>query len=76
MTPQQRKELRRWSAIEPVIGHNKSNDKLDRDYLRGVYGEKINSYYVSRKQYLDQPMETEGDLIFLGLVSELLHLAS
>lgn len=43
MTPQMKKELKRRSAIEPVIGHMKAGGKLDRNYLLGVLGDKINA---------------------------------
>ena len=39
--------IRRWfkrrSSIEPVIGHCKSENRLDRNYLKGVEGDKINA---------------------------------
>ena len=41
MTPQMKKELKRRSAVEPVISHMKSDGKLDRNYLTGVLGDKI-----------------------------------
>lgn len=34
--------LRRRSAIEPVIGHLKSDHRLDRNYLLGQAGDRIN----------------------------------
>ena len=43
MTPQMKRELKRRSAIEPVIGHMKSEGKLDRNYLAGTLGDKINA---------------------------------
>ncbi len=43
MTPHMKKELKRRSAIEPVIGHMKSEGKLDRNYLSGELGDKINA---------------------------------
>jgi len=43
MTPQMKKELKRRSAIEPIIGHMKSDGKLDRNYLTGELGDKINA---------------------------------
>jgi IS5 family transposase len=43
MTPQMKRELKRRSAIEPVIGHMKADGKLDRNYLAGVLGDKINA---------------------------------
>jgi IS5 family transposase len=38
-----RKLLKRRSAIEPVIGHLKSDHRMDRNYLRGVAGDKTNA---------------------------------
>ena len=38
-----RKWLRRRCAIEPVIGHLKSDGRLDRNYLKGEIGDKINA---------------------------------
>ena len=39
--------LRRWysrrSAVEPVIGHMKSDCRLDRNYLKGKEGDQINA---------------------------------
>ena len=41
MTPQMKKELKRRSAVEPVIGHMKTNGKLGRNYLLGELGDRI-----------------------------------
>ena len=38
-----RRELRRRSAIEPVIGHMKSDGRLDRNFLAGTRGDAINA---------------------------------
>lgn len=38
-----KKELKRRSAIEPIIGHMKSDGKLGLNYLSGVLGDKINA---------------------------------
>ncbi|MFH1019099.1 MAG: IS5 family transposase [Pseudomonadota bacterium] len=43
ITPQIRKELKRRSAIEPVIGHMKADGKLGRNHLLGELGDKINA---------------------------------
>jgi len=43
LTPTIRKELRRRSAIEPAIGHMKSDGRLGRNYLLGTLGDAINS---------------------------------
>ena len=38
-----KKELRRRSAIEPVIGHCKSDGHLGRNFLKGREGDHINA---------------------------------
>lgn len=38
-----KRELRRRSAIEPVIGHMKSEGHLDRNYLKGRHGDAANA---------------------------------
>lgn len=43
MTPQMKKELKRRSAVEPVIGHMKTDGKLGRNYLLGELGDRINA---------------------------------
>jgi IS5 family transposase len=35
--------LRRRCAIEPVIGHLKSDGRMDRNYLKGALGDKLNA---------------------------------
>ncbi|GGC74281.1 hypothetical protein GCM10011504_59260 [Siccirubricoccus deserti] len=42
ITPTIRRERRRRSAIEPVIGHLKSDGHLGRNFLRGTEGDAIN----------------------------------
>ncbi len=38
-----RKEMKRRSAIEPEIGHQKSDGKLGRNWLKGMQGDAINA---------------------------------
>jgi len=38
-----RKWLRRRCAIEPIIGHLKSDNRMDRNYFKGTVGDKINA---------------------------------
>ncbi len=38
-----KRELRRRSAIEPVIGHMKNDGHLGRNYLKGRHGDHINA---------------------------------
>jgi IS5 family transposase len=43
LTPQMKRELRRRSAIEPMIGHAKTDGRLGRNYLLGHDGDRINA---------------------------------
>ena len=43
VTPTIKKELKRRSAVEPVIGHLKTDGKLGRNWLKGSLGDKINA---------------------------------
>ena len=38
-----KRELKRRSAVEPVIGHLKEDHRLDRNFLKGRDGDKINA---------------------------------
>jgi len=43
VTPTIRRELRRRNAVEPLIGHMKSDGHLDRNFLLGRDGDAINA---------------------------------
>ena len=43
LTPTIKRELKRRNAIEPVIGHMKSDGLLDRNHLKGTDGDAINA---------------------------------
>lgn len=43
VTPTIKKELRRRSAVGPVIGHMEEDGKLGRNWLKGSFGDKINA---------------------------------
>ncbi len=43
MTPAIKREMRRRPAVEPVIGHTKSEHRMDRNYLAGRQGDAINA---------------------------------
>jgi transposase, IS5 family len=43
LTPSIHRELRRRAAIEPMIGHMKTDGSLDRNYLLGTAGDAINA---------------------------------
>jgi len=46
MTPSLKRQLKRRNAIEPVIGHMKSDGRLDRNYLKGTLGDAMNALLV------------------------------
>ncbi|MQW86094.1 IS5 family transposase [Sinorhizobium saheli] len=43
VTPTIKREMRRRSAIEPVIGHLKAEHRMGRNYLAGEHGDAINA---------------------------------
>ena len=43
LTPAIKRQMRRRSAVEPVIGHLKSEHRMDRNYLAGEQGDAVNS---------------------------------
>jgi len=43
ITQKIKSQIKRRSAIEPHIGHMKSDGKLERNYLKGILGDKLNS---------------------------------
>ncbi len=43
LTPTMKRELKRRSAIEPMIGHAKNDGRLGRNYLLGHEGDRINA---------------------------------
>ena len=50
MTPQIKRELKRRAAVEPVIGHMKADGLLDRNYLKGHEGDRINAVLAGAGQ--------------------------
>jgi transposase, IS5 family len=38
-----RREVKRRAAVEPVIGHLKAEHRMDRNYLKGRYGDRGNA---------------------------------
>ena len=47
MTTRKNKAIRRWlkrrAAIEPIIGHLKSDNLMDRNHLKGEDGDRVNA---------------------------------
>ena len=46
ITPSIHKRLKRRSAIEPVIGHMKSDSRLARNFLKGANADAVNAFVV------------------------------
>lgn len=38
-----KKAMKRRSSIEPIIGHTKTDNRMDRNYLKGQEGDRINA---------------------------------
>ena len=69
MTPQMEKELKRRSAIEPVIGHMKTDGKLGRNYLMSELGDKINALLCGAGHNIRIILKKLREmLLFFGLV--------
>uniref|UniRef100_UPI001E3F691F transposase n=1 Tax=Microvirga roseola TaxID=2883126 RepID=UPI001E3F691F len=47
LTPTMRRELRRRSAIEPMIGHMKADGRLGRNHLLGSAGDAMDALLVA-----------------------------
>src|SRR5215212_618473 len=47
LTPTIKRELRRRSAIEPMIGHMKADGRLSRNHLLGAAGDAMNALLVA-----------------------------
>jgi len=59
MSPQQKAWLRRWQAIEPAIGHLKSDDRMDRCWLQGALGDLLQSIPLAQTA-ITAPYGTRG----------------
>ena len=61
-----RKQCRRRAAIEPIIGHLKSDFRLSRNYLKGVIGDEINLLMAAAAWNLKKWLRTFFALLFYG----------
>src|SRR5690606_27901372 len=43
LTAQERRQLKRRQAIEPIIGHLKADHRMDRCHLKGEYGDGVHA---------------------------------
>ena len=75
---QKRKKFRRRAAIEPIIGHVKSDHRMHRNYLKGFIGDEINLLLAASAFNLKKWMNNFLVVIFMvklvGIVSLLTHI--
>ena len=71
---QKRKKFRRRAAIEPIIGHVKSDHRMQRNYLKGFIGDEINLLLAASAFNLKKWMNHFLTLIFMLKILLLLHM--
>src|SRR5258708_10071249 len=52
-----KRELRRRSAVEPVIGHAKAEHRMGRNYLAGTHGDAANAVLAAAGYNFRRPLE-------------------
>ncbi len=62
---QKRKKFRRRDAIEPIIGHVKSDHRMQRNYLKGFVGDEINLLMAASAFNLKKWMNNFLMILFL-----------
>ena len=62
---QKRKKFRRRAAIEPIIGHVKSDHRMQRNYLKGFVGDEINLLLAASAFNLKKWMNNFLMILFL-----------
>jgi transposase, IS5 family len=63
------KKLKRRNAIEPVIGHLKSDGRLSRNFLKGTEGDAINAILSGAGHNLRKILRQLALFIVLGLIA-------
>jgi IS5 family transposase len=80
LSPQQKGWLRRRQAVEPAIGHLKSDNRMDRCWLQGALGDALHSISCAAGYNLRWLMRAIARLglgpAFLRLLQAALSLAS
>jgi transposase, IS5 family len=69
VTPQIKREMRRRSAIEPVIGHLKNEHSMDRNYLACRHGDANNAILAAVGYNFRRLIRWLTPLFFLVLVA-------
>jgi transposase, IS5 family len=63
MTPKIKREMRRRSAVEPVIGHLKAEHRMDRNYLAHRAGDAANAVLAAAGYMCGRPRRCKKNLI-------------
>ena len=71
-----RKKFRRRAAIEPVIGHLKSDHRLARNYLKGFIGDEINLLLAAAAFNLKKWMNRFLVLMFIRNITFIAYVLS
>jgi len=71
---QKRKKFRRRAAIEPIIGHVKSDHRMQRNYLKGFAGDEINLLLAASAFNLKKWMNRFLLIIFMLRIVHLIHI--
>jgi len=66
---QKRKKFRRRAAIEPIIGHVKSDHRMQRNYLKGFIGDEINLLLAATAFNLKKWMNNFLAVLFLARIA-------
>ena len=66
---QKRKKFRRRAAIEPIIGHVKSDHRMQRNYLKGFVGDEINLLLAAAAFNLKKWMNRFFAMLFLAKIA-------
>lgn len=71
---QKRKKFKRRAAIEPIIGHLKSDYRLSRNYLKGFIGDEINLLMAATAWNLKKWMNNFIQAVFMLKIFMLFNL--
>jgi len=71
---QKRKKFRRRAAIEPIIGHVKSDHRMQRNYLKGFIGDEINLLLAASAFNLKKWMNNFLVVLFLVKIAYFTYL--
>ncbi len=71
---QKRKKFRRRAAIEPIIGHVKSDHRMQRNYLKGFIGDEINLLLAASAFNLKKWMNRFLLVFFMLKIALVIHI--